>query len=261
MPSLGPRAVSSGARLEHVAETGSTSADLFLSAKDGAHGTIWRVADVQTGGRGRRSRNWVSPPGNLYASVLISDPAEPAHVAELSFVLALALRDAVLKAAGLADDHRLRLKWPNDLMYDGRKTAGLLLEGGATGGGAFAVAGFGVNIRSHPDGTTHPATDLASAGYRLDRDSLFSALSDSVATRLDEWQRGANFDAVRRDWLACAHGLGKPIRVNALNDSFDATFETVDVSGRLVVSTPEGTRTVSAGEVFVLEDTRIGDVQ
>jgi BirA family biotin operon repressor/biotin-[acetyl-CoA-carboxylase] ligase len=184
--------------------------------------------------------------------VLLSDPSSPAHIAELSFVMSLALRDAVLAAAGLYQSDAVALKWPNDLMVEGRKSAGLLLEGGQVSGGPFVVAGFGVNVVSHPEGTAHKATHLHAAGLSLDRDQLFAALSDAVVRRLAQWDRGAGFAAVRGDWLAAAFGLGQPLRVATLDESFEAVFEGVDAAGRLIAVTPGGRRLVSAGDVFPL---------
>jgi len=207
---------------------------------------------VQLAGKGRNARNWVSPAGNLYVSLLLTDAAPPAHIAELSFVLSLALRDAVLTASGLHDTGALTLKWPNDLMAEGAKTAGLLLEGGRGAGHDFIVAGFGVNIVSHPDGTTHRATHLTALGLTIDRDGLLAALSDAVTARLVQWNRGANFAAIRRDWLAHAHGFGGPLRVATLAETFEGTFAGLDDTGRLIVETAGGVRTVSAGDVFPL---------
>jgi BirA family biotin operon repressor/biotin-[acetyl-CoA-carboxylase] ligase len=252
VPRLGTAADGAGHRLEHIGEIGSTSASLSERARAGERGPLWLLADVQVAGRGRNARTWVSPPGNLYVSLLLTDPADPGHLPELSFVLSLALRDAVLDAAGLHEDPGLRLKWPNDLMVGGRKTAGLLLEGGAAAGTPFVVAGFGVNIVSHPEGTTHPATNLRAAGLMLARDGLLAALSDAVTRRLAQWSRGGRFAAIRADWLACAHGLGLPLRVTTARESFDGTFEGIDAAGRLLVATSAGTRALSAGEVFPL---------
>jgi BirA family biotin operon repressor/biotin-[acetyl-CoA-carboxylase] ligase len=249
---LGPGAIAAGYRLEHVADIGSTNAELVARARAGETGPLWLVADAQTSGRGRNTRNWVSPRGNLYASLLLSDPSPSTHIAELSFVLSLALRDAVLAAAHLYDDAALALKWPNDLMVEGQKTAGLLLEGGRVGDAPFVVAGFGVNIVSHPDGTTHKATHLAAAGHVLDRDGLVLALTDSVAMRLAQWDHGAGFARIRTSWLTYAYGRGEQMRVNTLAESFEGVFETIDAGGRLVVRTDSGDRVISAGEVFAL---------
>lgn len=252
MLALGPGATSAGHRLEQVPTIGSTNAALVARAGQGETGPLWLVADRQEQGRGRNARAWSSPEGNLYASLLLTDPAPAANIAELSFVLSLALRDAVLAASGLAASNTLALKWPNDLMAEGRKTAGLLLEGGQAQGRAFVVAGFGVNIVSHPDGTTHPATNLTAAGFALDRERLAAALADAAARRIANWNRGANFATIRSAWLKAAHGLGATLRVNTVAESFEGTFDTIDPAGRLVVVTPTGSRLVSAGDVFVL---------
>lgn len=252
MAELGNGARAAGHRLEHVTEIGSTSAVLLEQARAGATGPLWLLADIQVAGRGRNARNWISPAGNLYVSLLLGDPSPAANIPELSFVLALALRDAVLAAGGLHDAPDLRLKWPNDLLFEGKKTAGLLLEGGQAGGTPFVVAGFGVNIVSHPKGTTHPATHLAVTGLTIDRDGLLAALSDAVLRRLTMWNRGMGFAGIRRDWLDRAYGLGEPIRVATLSDSFDGIFSGIDAGGRLVAETVTGPRTISAGEVFPL---------
>jgi BirA family biotin operon repressor/biotin-[acetyl-CoA-carboxylase] ligase len=246
----GPAAAADRHRLEHLAEAGSTNAELVTRAQQGELGPLWLVADVQVAGRGRNSRPWVSPAGNLYASLLLTDPAEPAHIAGLSFVCAVALRDAVHAAAGMHDDPRFTLKWPNDLMAEGLKAAGLLLEGGQAGGRPFVVAGFGVNIVSHPEGTAHGATHLLATGLKVDRDGLFAALSDAMALRMKQWDRGMGFQTIRRDWLRNAFGLGQPIRVTTLSRSFEATFEGIDDAGHLLARTPAGRETVSAGDVF-----------
>lgn len=260
MPALGPAASNAQHRLEHVEDIGSTNDTLFNRAREGGDVStpLWLVADRQLSGKGRNARAWDSPPGNLYASLLLANPAPLANLAELSFVLAIALRDAVLAAAHLHDDQALRLKWPNDLMHDGAKTAGLLLEGGQGPQGPFAVAGFGVNIVSHPSGTQHPATDLAASGYRVDRDQVLACLSDAVTHRLHQWNRGQGFPALRQLWLNTAFGLGGPIRITTLSETFSGTFKTIDPAGRLVVTTETGDRVVSAGDVFALKRTPEG---
>ena len=127
----------------------------------GERGPLWVTAAEQTAGRGRRGRPFVSERGNLYASLLLTDPSPADRAAELSFVAALALHDAVCElAATLAS--RIRFKWPNDLICDGAKFAGILVEGeGASGRPLAAVVGIGVNCAHHPAGMAYPAPDLA----------------------------------------------------------------------------------------------------
>jgi BirA family biotin operon repressor/biotin-[acetyl-CoA-carboxylase] ligase len=105
---------------------------------------------------------------------------------------------------------------------------------------------------SHPDGTAHKATHLLATGLTIDRDGLFAALSDAVACRLRQWSRGMGFGTIRSEWLKHAYGLGRPMRVATLRRSFEATFEGVDETGRLIAATPAGREVVSAGEVFPL---------
>src|SRR6185436_17162017 len=165
---LDPTAAAAGARLVIHDTIGSTNAEGLTLARGGERGPLWIVARTQTAGRGRRGRAWVSEPGNLYASLLLTDPAPPERCPELSFVAALALHDAIGgRIPGLAA--RLVLKWPNDLLIDRNKFAGILVEGEAT---AVAI-GIGVNCVHHPDRTEYPATDLATAGVRTSPESVF----------------------------------------------------------------------------------------
>src|SRR5437016_6850797 len=125
---LEPRATAAGVR--HVAHEvlGSTNVEALHLARQGEHGPLWITADRQTAGRGRRGRAWVSPPGNLYASLLLREPAQPRRAAEICFIAALALSDAIFEIAPRAAA-ALALKWPNDVLVDGAKTAGILVEG------------------------------------------------------------------------------------------------------------------------------------
>jgi BirA family transcriptional regulator, biotin operon repressor / biotin---[acetyl-CoA-carboxylase] ligase len=244
---LDPTAEAAGARLITHDTIGSTNAEALRLAREGQAGPLWITARQQTAGRGRRGRTWVSEPGNLYASLLLTSPAQPDRCPELSFVAALALHDAVGgRIPGLS--HRLVLKWPNDLLIDRNKFAGILIEGE----GASVAIGLGVNCVHHPAATEFPATDLATAGVRTSPEHLFTALSAAMTVRLAQWSRGAGFAAVRADWLDRAAGIGKPVRVKSGDGELSGRFETLDDSGRLVLRRDDGTmQTVAAGDVFL----------
>ena len=244
---LDPTARAAGARLITHDTIGSTNAEALRLAREGERGPLWIVAKTQTAGRGRRGRTWVSEPGNLYASLLLADPSPPEHYPELSFVAALALHDAVTaRIPGLAG--RVALKWPNDLLIDRNKFAGILVEGE----GATVVIGLGVNCVHHPVGTEYPATDLAAAGVRATPDSLFAPLSAAMQARLKQGDRGAGFAKIRGDWLARAAGLGKGVRINTADGELSGQFEGIDGSGRLVLRRPDGTmQAVAAGDVHM----------
>ena len=192
------------------------------------------------------------PPGNLYATLLLGDPAPAEYAPELSFVTALAVHDAIFELApGLRD--ALALKWPNDILCGGAKLAGILIEGERVAD-KFAVAiGVGVNCLHHPEQTAYPATDLAAAGAPISAENLFAALSGRMVERLAQWAKGAGFAAVRADWMARAAGIGGEMRVRLSGREFFGRFEALDEQGRLLLRLADGgLQAITAGEVFPL---------
>ena len=250
---LGEIAAQRGYRLKHVESVGSTSADLMQDALRGVEGPLWLVADEQVDGKGRRGRHWNSPKGNLYSSLLLSDPAPSEKVAQLSFVVALALRDAVLAAAA-GTSAQVELKWPNDLIINGKKCAGLLLEGGIRGQSRFVVIGIGTNVLSHPDKTNHPASNLHEQGFATSAEHLFPYLSDAMAQRIEMWAQGHGFAQIREDWLKNAFLMGEEMRINTSTESFVARLDGIDPDGNLIVDHAGRPRTITAGEIFPLND-------
>lgn len=228
---------------------GSTNAEALAQA--GGAAPRWFVADRQTGGRGRRGRPWTSEPGNLYASLLLVDAGPPARQPQLCFVAALALHDAVRAVTGI-DPLRIDLKWPNDVMIDGAKLAGILLEGAVVPGGRIAtVIGFGVNCAHHPSDTPYASTDLSAAGYPTDPPGMLAALDAAVRERLAEWAGGEGFARSREAWILRARGIGKAVTVRLGDRQVDGIFEALDFSGAMILRRPDGVReTISAGDVF-----------
>ena len=223
-------------------------------ARSGDPGRLWITAARQSGGRGRNGRVWTSEPGNLFASLLLIDPAPPARAAELGFVTSLALALALRQILG--DDPALRIKWPNDILYDGAKLAGILLESIALPHGFACVAGIGVNCGSHPAGTLYPATDLAAAAGRdIAPAAVFEALASAMARQLDIWSNRTGFATIRAEWLALAAGVGRPIKVARPNETVEGVFETIDDTGRLILRQESGERAIDAGDVFLAAPT------
>jgi BirA family biotin operon repressor/biotin-[acetyl-CoA-carboxylase] ligase len=236
------------------AAIGSTNAEALARAEAGERGPLFIAAERQSAGRGRRGREWISEPGNLHATLLLTDPSPPAASPQLCFVAALALHDAVLDGCAALAPSRLKLKWPNDLLLDGRKAAGILIEGTGAPSGRIAVAiGFGVNCRHHPSDTLFPATDFAAAGFDLPPPLLLERLGARIAQRLQEWGRGEGFAATRAAWLARASGLGQAIEARLPRETLGGIFESVNEAGELVLRRAGGERrTISAGDVFPL---------
>jgi BirA family biotin operon repressor/biotin-[acetyl-CoA-carboxylase] ligase len=231
----------------------SSNAEALSLYGRGERGPLWVTAGRQTGGRGRRGRAGVSEPGNLFASLLLTDAALPEHWPELAFVAALAIHDAIAELAP-ALRSQLLIKWPNDLLLGGKKFAGILIEGegGGEHGGAVVV-GIGVNCVSHPAETDYPATDLAAAGASVSAEALFAALSAKMLGRLAQWNAGEHFSTIRADWLSRAAGRGEAVRVRLNDQELTGRFDDVDETGRLVLSLPDGSRqTIAAGDVVKL---------
>jgi BirA family biotin operon repressor/biotin-[acetyl-CoA-carboxylase] ligase len=238
---LGASAAARGFRLLDDDTVVSTN-DLAMSrARDGDAGPLWVVAASQTGGRGRLGRVWSSPPGNLYASLLLVDPAPAAVIPQLGFVTGVALMRAC-EALGVPRGS-MALKWPNDALLDGAKVSGVLMEATTTTAGRLAcVIGIGVNCVAHPDGLSYPATNLDAHGYPIAREALFEALSDAMARELEVWNAGAGFPTIRR---------GATLEVVSGERTLRGIFETIDADGRLILATSSGVVAVDAGDVLL----------
>jgi BirA family transcriptional regulator, biotin operon repressor / biotin---[acetyl-CoA-carboxylase] ligase len=238
------------AGVRHIAyETlGSTNAEALERARSGERGPLWITARSQSAGRGRRGREWVSPPGNLYATLLLSEPSPADRAPQLSFVAGLGLHDAITVCAPQLGPH-LNVKWPNDLLVRRAKAAGILLEGESEP--RFTVAiGFGVNCTTHPDNTDYPATDIAEAGALVAPDALLAALSGAMQRRLAQWDRGRAFAAIRTDWIKRAAGLGQTLCVRLPGRELSGRFEGLDDEGRLLLDQGGSVAAITAGEVF-----------
>jgi len=230
---------------------GSTNDEAMSRARDGDPGGLWVLADAQACGRGRNGRVWASPAGNLYASLLLVDPAPRERAAELGFVAGTALACALREI--LAGDIRLAIKWPNDILFAGAKLGGILLESTDLPDGRFAcVAGFGVNCASHPSDTSYGATDLAEiTGYPVSPQIVHEHLARAIVQRLAIWRGGAGFDAIRAEWLSSAGGLGAKVTVVRPSATIEGIFETIDATGRLMLETASGLVAIDAGDVFL----------
>jgi BirA family biotin operon repressor/biotin-[acetyl-CoA-carboxylase] ligase len=227
---------------------GSTNAEALALARAGERGPLWVTARTQSAGRGRRGNNWISPQGNLYATLLLTEPSPPAQAPQLSFVAALAVHDAIAECAP-ALGPALKVKWPNDLLLGAAKLAGILIE--SENAPAFVAAiGIGVNCAHHPDDTPYPATDLAAAGAHVTPGQAFSALASAMQRRLAEWKRGEGFSSIRAAWLTRVAGLGQPIQVRLPERELTGRFGGLDEAGGLLLAQSGATTVITAGEVF-----------
>jgi len=263
---LDPAAVAAGVRLAALATVDSTNREARTRSRAGEQGPLWITAETQTAGRGRGDRSWFSPPGNLYASLLMREPAPASRVPELAFVSALAVRDAIAAATPTLAP-QLALKWPNDVLLGEGKCAGILIEGEHEPSASVSVIiGIGVNCARYPENRDalqsregesilFPATALAARGADITPRQLFACLSATMLRRLAQWDHGRGFDRILSDWLAAARGIGGPIRVRTGNGERTGRFSGVDASGRLMLGLSSGqTELISAGDVFPLTE-------
>ena len=231
---------------------GSTNEEAAKHAEAGAGEGSVIVARQQVSGRGRRGRHWQSPPGNAYSSVIVRPQCPALEAAQLGFVVGLAVAETVRSLLGA--DHAVRVKWPNDVLVDGAKIAGILLESsaGAAGNVAYVVIGTGINVAYHPPSgeTPYPTTSLHALGAQVAPGKALEAYLEALARGLALW-RSQGFAAVRRNWLALAANLGEPIDVKLGKEQVRGVFRRLDETGALILGLPEGgERRISAGEIF-----------
>ena len=232
--------------IDTVERTASTNRDMVIRAADGAPEGHWLRAETQTAGRGRLGRDWVSPPGNLYASTLVRPLAGDPTAATLAMVAAVALDDAV--AVWLPG--RAMLKWPNDLLIDGAKLSGILLERS----GDAVIVGIGVNLAHHPDGLGRAVTSIAAIGGVAPDPAIFlETLAESFARWLGRW-RGEGLAPVRERWLQRAHPIGTALSARLPGSvAHDGLFEGLDAEGALRLRLADGrVETIHAADIFML---------
>ncbi len=246
--------VAAASGFHHIAlgAVGSTNDEALARADEGIPLPLWVTADRQLKGRGRLGAEWASEPGNLYASLVLALDA-PQNLPQLPLVAAVALHDALSERLAVAARH-LAIKWPNDILFAGRKLSGILAEShSGRERSTVAVVGMGVNLAHHPPETRYPATDLAGEGVVLGPSDLFASLDRAMAGRLSEWDggRGDGFRIIRDAWLDRVYGLGEQIDVRLKAETLTGLFEGMDEAGRLALRQRDGqVRLISAGEVF-----------
>jgi BirA family transcriptional regulator, biotin operon repressor / biotin---[acetyl-CoA-carboxylase] ligase len=228
-------------------EVDSTMAEAQRRAAD-LTGACWILAAKQTAGRGRRGRAWTDPAGNFAATLVMRTQDAPAKLALRSFTAALALRESLVALTGL--DGAFKLKWPNDVLLNGGKLSGILLE--SLGAGALAV-GIGVNLRAAPPRDPEaalPPVDLRSeTGIVLLPEQLLAQLAPAFE-RWEQRLRIYGFEPVRNAFLSHAVRLGEPVTARTMTDTHHGVFDSIDDTGALVLKTAQGRVVVPTADIF-----------
>jgi BirA family biotin operon repressor/biotin-[acetyl-CoA-carboxylase] ligase len=237
-------------RLLHFETIDSTNVEAHRLAREGELGPLWIVADLQSQGRGRLGRHWVSEPGNLYATFVFTLESPVVTASQVGFVAALAIRDTA--AHVLPETGGIAIKWPNDVQLAGAKFAGILPETVAqSGDGRITVAlGMGLNIAHAPEGTPYPVTALTRHGGSITPRECLTLLDRSLAHWLAIWREGKGFSEIRRNWLAHAAGLGQDF-VGLVNQmEVQGKFADLADDGAMVLILADGSRmSIHSGEV------------
>lgn len=229
---------------------GSTNDEAKELARAGAaEGTI--VCGLQqTAGRGRRGRYWSSPPGNLYASIILRPACAPGVAAQLAFVAALGVGGALSQLAPALPS--IAYKWPNDVLAGSRKIAGILLESETDEHGslAYVVVGVGINLASAPPNAEFPATSLGGEGISAPApETALAAFVRHLEMWVRRW-REEGFGPVRDAWRTRAFALGEPIQVRLETATLHGRFIDIDQQGALLLEVGGELRRISAGDVF-----------
>ncbi|MEM1194174.1 MAG: biotin--[acetyl-CoA-carboxylase] ligase [Pseudomonadota bacterium] len=240
-----------------LASTSQTARQLVENAPAAPTG-LWVMADQQTDGVGRRGRTWHQQHGDFAATLILPLPTRDEGNASHSFIAALSVREAIAAifantSSAQAPGPTVQVKWPNDILVNGQKTAGLLLELILREGRAFLTLGIGINVVGHPADLPYPATHLGAHLGPDDPMPQTRAILKSIDTRLMAWRRQwqtSGFEPVRAAWLAAAAGLGKDITVRLPDRTVTGRFAGLDASGQLILGTAVGTELINTGDVF-----------
>lgn len=242
------KALGSGAGIEIFEELDSTSLEAKRRAERGAVQPLWILALRQRAGYGRRGAAWTQNEGDVAATLLFPPEASGEKLPQLSFVAALAVFDSIRRYSPKA---KVSVKWPNDILVDGKKIAGLLLELVSPPTSPLIVAlGVGVNIVTAPEIADYPTAKLID--YCVPPPSpceFVKTLDEAFAAWRDCWQT-CGFSEIRSEWLSRAARLGERISVNLPGGTMEGVFEDLDLEGNLILSSAEGRRSIAAGAIL-----------
>lgn len=240
----------------HVEErdVSSTNDYCLQKARDGAASGFWVTAERQTGGRGRRGRTWVSEGGNLYASLLLNNPAQRENLGTLPLVAALAANFAIKKALS-SSAAEVKIKWPNDVLINGAKVCGILLESEVVSKDVTSIViGIGINVSHHPRQALYKTTSLNELGVSVYPQELFAHLFDEMKYVLALWDQGRGLPAIRDLWLENAAGIDEDIKINLPNDVLHGRFIGLSEDCNLILRQEDGDEIkIAAGDVFLLD--------
>jgi len=236
--------------LDTVDSTNDELKRRILSGFDDEGLAVW--ARIQTSGKGRNKRRWVSDIGNMYISVLFRPNCSLADAAQLGFLPVIAASKTLEYILGQSPN--INYKWPNDLLLNKKKIGGTLLEAGFNrqNNRVWIVVGFGLNLQHFPSTTFSPATSIKDEiGVELKIEEVVELYLQNLSKLYYDWQN-MGFERVRNEWLDHGHVFNQPLRVKLGAENLLGLFRDLDETGALVIETSNGPRRVAAGDVYLL---------
>lgn len=237
----------------------STNKEAMRRIEAGAKSGMWITSDEQTGGRGRGGREWVSTSGNLYSSLIYDCGKDLYTSAQLTFVTSLAVRETIAEFLKTED---LKCKWPNDVLIEGKKTSGILLESFSKDVDApnYIIIGIGINIAHHPElalyASTHINEHTQTSFNHID---VFQVLVQKMAHWINVWQSDG-FPVIRKTWLDHSKGLGDMITVRTTESEIMGRFVDLDRDGALKLDVDGEIKLIHSGDIFFTREERINAI-
>jgi BirA family transcriptional regulator, biotin operon repressor / biotin---[acetyl-CoA-carboxylase] ligase len=234
----------------------STSSEAARRAASGERGPLWIVARSQVGGRGRSGRQWASPPGNLYSSYLMTSSLAAPQLTQLSLVAGLAVHEAVDR---MLPGRQIALKWPNDVLVEGAKVSGVLIESQPVLGNhaTSVVIGIGLNLAHHPTIPGRSTISLSALGAEIPPERAFLFVAKAVNAWFAVWSEGTGFSAIREAWLRRSLNIGSRMSVWAAAQRLQGYFAGLADDGAMVLALDEGgERRITFGDGEVGEPPR-----
>jgi BirA family transcriptional regulator, biotin operon repressor / biotin---[acetyl-CoA-carboxylase] ligase len=239
-------------------EIDSTNQEVLRRAAAGERGPLWILAHRQTAGRGRSGHTWLSPRGNLAATLLLLPGCAPTELHQLSLLTGIAVHDAIRPFQAQAKvpiAAPVRLKWPNDILAGNAKLGGILIESSTSHGQVVAAIGIGVNIAFAPEIEGRLTAAIDDWGVQPSPPMLLAAIDGHMRRWLHIWERGTGFGRVRAAWLERAGPIGEPIAVDTGSGTISGNFAGIDETGALLMSsvraTPGEVRRFTFGDVSI----------
>ncbi len=232
----------------------STNLQAKKLAAMGEYGPMVIYTKDQTGGRGRNGRTWLSSKDTLTATILLSSAAPKSNIAQLAFVMAIAAHKTVCDLIEPSKVKTVGLKWPNDLLVQGRKLAGILIETCPVKNHHQSVlaVGIGMNVKSAPTDEDFTAISLSQLGVDVDIELVLTSLVANFVNFFDIWAESTNFAMIRKIWLDHALGLGGKITAKLPNQTIHGIFERLDETGILILRDERNIiHQITAGDVFI----------